>query len=108
MEFFNQFLNDIKQVVADTVKEILEQIKAESCEQWVSTKEIAEHLGQSESWVNKNLNSIPHVKHDGSKRFKKSIVDQWRIETYGHNYELQKVNISNRNTLRKGPVKFIE
>lgn len=80
---FNKFFDEIKQVIQDKVTEILEQIKQDYCEPWVTTKEIAEHLGQSESWVNTHLHSIPHIKHDGSKRFKKSTVDQWRIETYG-------------------------
>lgn len=108
MDFFNQFLDSIKQVVIDAIKEALQQAKQEICEPWVTTKEIAEHLGQSESWVNKNLHIIPHIKHDGSKRFKKSAVDQWRIETYGQNYHSQMVTVNQVKVSSKRPVKFIE
>lgn len=88
MDFFNQFLDNIKQIVIEAIREALQQIKQEACEEWVTTKEIAEHLKQSESWVSGYLHTIPHVKHEKAVKFRKSDVDKWRIENFGRHYDL--------------------
>ena len=87
MDIFNQFLGSIRQAVIDATKDALQQIKQETCEEWVDRTEIARHLGQSPAWVSDHLHTIPHVKHDKAIKFRKSDVDRWRVETFGRHYD---------------------
>lgn len=92
MDIFNQFLENIKQAVIDDIKDALQQIKQEVCEEWVDRTEIAKHLGQSPAWVSDHLHTIPHVKHDKAVKFRKSDVDRWRIDTFGKHYDKMEKN----------------
>lgn len=110
MDVFNQFLDNIKQAVTDAIKDALQQIKQEACEEWVDRTEIAEHLGQSPAWVSDHLHAIPHVKHDKAVKFRKSDVDAWRLQVYGRNYDSlnKQVKITQSKAANKGVWKPIE
>lgn len=46
-------------------------------EPWVTVKEVAEHLCQTENWVRSYAPTIPHVRVGRQYRFKLNEVDKW-------------------------------
>ena len=44
---------------------------------WMSTKEAAEYMGVSETWVRERLGQIPHSKVDGRLFFNSRDLDSW-------------------------------
>jgi len=53
-------------------------------EPWLTKRQLAEHLGVSESWISRRMASIPHQRLGKSPqarlRFKASEVDHWLKE----------------------------
>lgn len=52
-------------------------------EPWVRVREVAEHLGVSESWVHKSVQtgSIPVRRAGRSLRFRLSEIDAWLTDS---------------------------
>ena len=61
MGLFETLVEDIKKTIQETLKEtIRELIHEETTDKWLSKKQLAEYWGVSESYINKNLDNIPH------------------------------------------------
>lgn len=61
MGLFETLVEDIKKIIQETLKEtIRELIQEETTDKWLNKKQLAEYWGVSESYINKNLDKIPH------------------------------------------------
>ena len=50
-------------------------------ERWLTTQEIADHLGFSTKWVQRKVKEgLPHERLGGRLRFKATIVEAWLID----------------------------
>jgi len=77
MDWHKMFLDELRKIIKEEAGgAIMSTINDHVNERWVDKKDLAEYLNVSESWINQNLNDIPHVSHP--IRFKRSQVDIWR------------------------------
>lgn len=78
MGLFETFIEDIKRTIQETLKEtIRELIQEETTDKWLNKKQLAEYWGVSESYINKNLDKIPHSAATPIA-FLRSEADAWR------------------------------
>lgn len=50
-------------------------------ERWLTTQELAEHLGFSTKWVQRRVKEgMPHARLGGRLRFKATLVEAWLID----------------------------
>lgn len=91
MDIFEQFINELKQIVRNeirlAVKEILEEYLHDK---WLDKKELAEYWKVSTSWIDHKIDEIPHSKLQPI-RFKRLEADAWR------NGELKKEELVDYN-----------
>lgn len=65
-------------IIFEAVAEALKGLKSVEPEPWIDRKQLAKYLSLSLSWVDKNLDKIPHSEHP--IRFKRSQVDDWMMK----------------------------
>jgi excisionase family DNA binding protein len=75
----------IKSIVTETVQQTLKELGALDQSKLnkpeiMTTKQLAEYLNMSESWIYSNLKELPHEKCGRNVRFSKKDIDQWRRE----------------------------
>ena len=74
---FEKFLEELKQTLISTLHDIIAQeVELQVNDRWFNKQKLADCWGVSVSWIDKNLNSIPHSV-SGPVRFQRSKVDEW-------------------------------
>lgn len=79
MGVMEKFLDDLKATIIDSLRDLIrEEIQQQTTDKWLDKKQLAEYWGVSTKWIENNLDEIPHSK-TLPWRFKRSLVDQWRM-----------------------------
>lgn len=91
MGLLETLIEDIKKTIQETLREtIRELIHEETTDKWLDKKQLAEYWGVSTKWIENRLDEIPHSK-TLPWRFKRSLVDEWRMG------ELKKLEVVSSN-----------
>ena len=95
---FEKFLEELKQTLISTLHDIIAQeVELQVNDRWFNKQQLADCWGVSVSWIDKNLNSIPHYV-SGPVRFQRSKVDAWFNGEYIEKKEPTKVSVKNYNS----------
>ena len=79
IDIFRQFIEELREIIREEVHNaIAEIIKNNVEDRWMNKKQLAEYWGVSTKWIENHLDDIPHSQ-TLPWRFKKSVVDQWRM-----------------------------
>lgn len=93
MGVIEKLIEDIKTTISVTLRDtIREIIHEETTDKWLSKKQLAEYWGVSESYINKNLDKIPHSAQTPIS-FLRSEADAWRKG------ELKKLEVFSKNNV---------
>lgn len=78
MDIFKEFIDQVRLIVREEVRAAIAEVDDRlQNDRWLNKKQLAEYWGVSESYINKNLNSIPHSAQTPIC-FLKSEADAWR------------------------------
>lgn len=79
-EYIKQLFTQILEPIQNKLDFIIENIaNIGQGKPVMNTKEVAEYLGISKGWIDKNYNNIPHFRLGNRPMFNKEDIDQWRL-----------------------------
>lgn len=91
------FLQELKATIIDSLRELIkEEITQQTTDKWLNKKQLAEYWGVSTSWIDKNVNDIPHT-DKGGIYFLRSEADAWRKGEYRQLEVVSKNKVSVKN-----------
>nr|WP_302599857.1 helix-turn-helix domain-containing protein [uncultured Cellulosilyticum sp.] len=79
-DLLNKIIDEISNKIAIEVIQHLQQMDSSITKEYLpvmTRKQLAEYLQVSIAWVDKNINSIPHLKGIGGTRFRKTDINEW-------------------------------
>ncbi len=97
MGIIESFLDDLKKTIVNDLRELIsEAVAQQTTDKWLNKKQLAEYWGVSVSWIDKNINNIPHT-DKGGIYFLRSEADAWRKGDTAKQevVNTEKVNVSN-------------
>lgn len=93
MDIFKIFIDEIRKIVREEIHNAIDEMIRKYVEdKWLNKKQLAEYWGVSESYINKNLDVIPHSATTPVS-FLKSEANAWRKG------ELKKLEVINKGNV---------
>ena len=81
----------IKKILVEALREIIPTTEnTRQVNEVMNSKQLAEYLQVSESYIYKNIKNMPHIKVGGT-RFRKVDIDNWLADQVVADYNMQKV-----------------